>query len=597
MDSYTPVSTVSRLPPEILSEIFSFCPREDSTFDPSATIWSLGRVCSLWRQISIATPRLWVSVSLRLDVLENRTEEGSIAMLRCVLDRTAGLPLHVHIVTPTWGIRGYFQTLVDITRAESHRWISLKYDDNCMDSSSRAPVLYPDEKSLDQVPLSLRELELSFLYNRNPHDGDIRLYQSIAASPLLTKLVLNGIGEAQRYLSSLPWSRLRHLEILDENHTFSASWLRDVLSKCRSLETFVTYPCPWAGTPSPLRHETLRTLEFRPNEVFGKYGSKSDSVLGLSWLTLPALEHLVLADIDLESEMDSLIRMAEQSHCRLRSLSIRGMLLTEVTISRFLRVVGGSLVKLSLQGQLFGHLLDCIAFDEDFLPELEELDVRLDKRTVISPPIATVIGAIRARTLHAASSALKRVDIELYVYGHGEEVLSSVGENSGPHNWRGIQGSEPSQAALEALATDKLHVKVKRVQHEYYRETEGSQIRRFGRLLNSAVFRYRSPATLVNLHENMPVLDAIFTIIEKRSQEVCVEGQQTEQTLRRLAPLRYVLEQFVKKASQMPPDYNLPLRAEKLLDQKFGWNFPNAGRGSLKSNGAGGLRDGGWQKP
>ncbi|KII88530.1 hypothetical protein PLICRDRAFT_110279, partial [Plicaturopsis crispa FD-325 SS-3] len=53
------LAPIRRCPPEILSEIF-FCasPPSFGPFSEKAPVM-LGRVCALWRKVSLATPRLW----------------------------------------------------------------------------------------------------------------------------------------------------------------------------------------------------------------------------------------------------------------------------------------------------------------------------------------------------------------------------------------------------------------------------------------------------------------------------------------------------------------------------------------------------------
>ncbi|KAL0570424.1 hypothetical protein V5O48_011538 [Marasmius crinis-equi] len=620
MGSNSPVPIGSRLPPEVLAQIFCLCPHEESIFDLLSTVWTLGRVCSIWRAVSIDTPRLWTDISLRLDLLSDRTEEGSISMLRCALNRSAGLPLHIHLITPEWDMQPFFQQLVDLTREQSHRWVTFKFDDMTYSNRDNAPDVYPNEDSLKQAPPLLREFELKVGHpTRMSRDGDLRLYQSIRLSPLITKLVLNGISEMYNTLPTdpeLPWHQYTHLEILDEEFTTPTEWLRKVLSKSTRLETLVLYPCQWEEPPEPLVHETLRTLEFRPNVK-----NKAYQILDLSWLTLPALEHLVLVDVDLEREMDSVIQMVEQSYCQLRSISVRGIMLTDITVARFLRAAGANAVNLTLEGQLFDHLFDCIASDETFLPKLEDLVVRLDKHTVLSPPIDALTAMVRART-QGTARVLRRVDVEVYSdpdedeeeeeeeeeEGEGDDDDGNENENEGAEREdeeistkgagsAGIEAEDQEEPELEdgedaeesedeldpvkeleALGSNKLHIQVEHVQTEWYDGTEANQIRRFGMLLKSAMFKDHWLPGLVNLRENLPILDEIFTIIENCSPEL-YEDPDRQYTLR-LATLRYALERFVREAGRLPTEYNLPERAEKLLDEKFGWN-PNGRKRSL----------------
>ncbi|KAJ8073927.1 hypothetical protein PM082_012205 [Marasmius tenuissimus] len=417
-----PLLGISRLPSEVLAEIFCFCPLENSTFDISSTLWTLGRVCSLWRAISITTPYLWTFISLPFDMMvkHDKTEEGSLAILRCALERSASLPLHIHIVMEN---REWFQQLVDIVRAESHRWATFNYDHSCynFDPDPHEPLIFPSKESLEEVPTIPNLYEMQIKYQRYSSSQE-PMFRSVTAErlPKLTKMVLAEWWDWD-VLTDLPWQQLEHLEFLHETEPENRPdgvpvlWLTETLSKCKRLETLILHPCPWERPypheeVEPLVHEALRTLEFRPNVEYRKHGAKGHAILGLEWLTAPRLENFVLPDIDMEREVDSIVKMVEQSYCQLKRVACRGMMLSDRTVGRFLRAVGGSITDLTLEGQIFEQLFECIRDEEDFLPNLEELDVKLDSNAVVSPPVHVIIELVKARR----GRGLKRVEVEVY---------------------------------------------------------------------------------------------------------------------------------------------------------------------------------------
>ncbi|PBK65353.1 hypothetical protein ARMSODRAFT_857174, partial [Armillaria solidipes] len=57
------LSPSRRLPPEVLTRIFVWCwtlhGRRSPPLDPRAVPWSLTHVCKKWREVAIATPKLW----------------------------------------------------------------------------------------------------------------------------------------------------------------------------------------------------------------------------------------------------------------------------------------------------------------------------------------------------------------------------------------------------------------------------------------------------------------------------------------------------------------------------------------------------------
>lgn len=99
IDDHNPLlSTVRRLPPEILSHVFvQFLPedwREELTFC-TQTRMVLGQICSFWRQIALSTPRLWAVIGLSL---ATKDDDGSGAeMANTWLLRSGRCPLSLRI--------------------------------------------------------------------------------------------------------------------------------------------------------------------------------------------------------------------------------------------------------------------------------------------------------------------------------------------------------------------------------------------------------------------------------------------------------------------------------------------------------------------
>ncbi|KAJ7607857.1 hypothetical protein FB45DRAFT_763676, partial [Roridomyces roridus] len=70
------LSSIRRVPPEILGEIFSWTlpctlrealEPEDCDFDPTRSPWVLTHICSRWRAVAISIPSLWPFILLRYD--------------------------------------------------------------------------------------------------------------------------------------------------------------------------------------------------------------------------------------------------------------------------------------------------------------------------------------------------------------------------------------------------------------------------------------------------------------------------------------------------------------------------------------------------
>ncbi|KAJ7625572.1 hypothetical protein FB45DRAFT_921794 [Roridomyces roridus] len=84
------ISPLRRIPPEIISEIFSLAlsPDEGDWHLQESAPWILGAVCARWRAISLS-PVFWTEIS-------NWTGQFSLHKLTTLLDRSKSLPLRIY---------------------------------------------------------------------------------------------------------------------------------------------------------------------------------------------------------------------------------------------------------------------------------------------------------------------------------------------------------------------------------------------------------------------------------------------------------------------------------------------------------------------
>ncbi|KAF8956696.1 hypothetical protein BDZ97DRAFT_2079667 [Flammula alnicola] len=178
---------IHRLPSEIASHVFTLYvesvnerllsdhPYDKADWSPSLLLAS---VCKIWREIALATPRLWASANI---FLYNSDLRGSQAeLVKQWLDRSGQLPLSINLTT---GFPGYhrvqeksFLPLFYIVRQYSHRWHSLtlyyvRYNHYIIGDLMQAPMLetirlFPEYYSigatfhLPETP-SLRHFEIN----------------------------------------------------------------------------------------------------------------------------------------------------------------------------------------------------------------------------------------------------------------------------------------------------------------------------------------------------------------------------------------------------------------------------------------------------
>ncbi|KAJ7020303.1 hypothetical protein C8F04DRAFT_1403734 [Mycena alexandri] len=97
------VYPVLTLPPEITSHIFLDCLPFHGRVQPSSikAPLVLAQVCQYWRDIALATPQLWSSIDMKLEIGQpNIPDKGTIALLRTWLSRAKRSPISLTLRLP-----------------------------------------------------------------------------------------------------------------------------------------------------------------------------------------------------------------------------------------------------------------------------------------------------------------------------------------------------------------------------------------------------------------------------------------------------------------------------------------------------------------
>ncbi|KAJ7191218.1 hypothetical protein GGX14DRAFT_311830, partial [Mycena pura] len=96
-------SLVRRLPVEILVAVFRKCskPFPLTVADGKqhryahAPLFAVSQVCARWHDIVMGTPSLWSTIDFPQGIWEDLHSQKMTALLKIVIERGAGLPLHV----------------------------------------------------------------------------------------------------------------------------------------------------------------------------------------------------------------------------------------------------------------------------------------------------------------------------------------------------------------------------------------------------------------------------------------------------------------------------------------------------------------------
>ncbi|KAF8328969.1 hypothetical protein F5887DRAFT_334755 [Amanita rubescens] len=311
-------SPINRLPREILAEIFSLCvPKmtsESARMLTSNAPLLLCLVCSSWRELALATPKIWTTVGIVIRGRHMDSQDVSAA---------------AHIIT-TWLKRSGALPLT----------LSLDYNPyyhNCAKDHTRARLAFIEvilsvfgvhSSRWQDVNLSLCETpSVSW-----PQLGNLPLLQAFHFDGQLQNVInltLNGCPRLTRLSGSypvvaltnpqIPWSQISYLHISSKISLFDAS---EAIRLCPQLEEFqasldipLDQDSRLPRTPIVENHR-LRTL---------RIASADHSPL-FSSLTLPSLRGITFRTRDPNTPFflgfSSLLDLFTRSNCRLDAIRL-----------------------------------------------------------------------------------------------------------------------------------------------------------------------------------------------------------------------------------------------------------------------------------
>ncbi|KAK7001462.1 hypothetical protein R3P38DRAFT_2649592, partial [Favolaschia claudopus] len=177
------ISHPRRLPQDILAEIFLAClpTTHDAVMSPTEPPLLLGRICSRWRSIAFAFPRLWSSLHIYLRFVD--AHEKRVAAVDEWLKRASPLPLSISVRSGDPGFDPDFKdeaAVVDILTRLSSRWFKLRL--HKLSDAAFSRLAAQNAPALSDVEIHLRE--------------DFAEY---GAKPFLASTLL--LGQSQRRIS------------------------------------------------------------------------------------------------------------------------------------------------------------------------------------------------------------------------------------------------------------------------------------------------------------------------------------------------------------------------------------------------------------
>ncbi|KAJ7635358.1 hypothetical protein FB45DRAFT_790914 [Roridomyces roridus] len=367
------------LPPETTAEIFGHCVGRKPIPSPSAAPLLLTQVCRQWRQVALATPRLWKSFAFNQPVPRE--------VLKMWLSASGSLPLGLTVAS---GDSDAVDVMFGASLEHSRRWGEMTFT---IPLSCLPRLHFGDEF----LPL-LRKISVSNYYSG---DSDVVSHTiAIRNAPALREAHIN---TAPRGNFDLPWHQLTTLTLRNINLADCLS----ILEQCSVLQhlSITTVDSIAPAVPSPVHVPRLESLRMSGNNFL------------LDYLTIPHLRTLALGD---HSSLDpeSLEAFIHRSKSPLCDIELPILQITPETFQAFLHAFPDSVRHLRLNwGPRKCPATEMFAPLEtpNVLPRLEQLTFR--GRHLAADGYRALFEAVRCR--HAASKVTfqsARLDLVLRDY-------------------------------------------------------------------------------------------------------------------------------------------------------------------------------------
>ncbi|KAJ7633873.1 hypothetical protein DFH06DRAFT_687162 [Mycena polygramma] len=282
---------IRRVPPELICEIFSWTlsgTENDAGSGLKQPPWYLGHISQTWREIALALPSLWSSIT----VFHQHQKISSLPMIQAQLARSGNVPLHVDF---KW-LSGTFDEAAPLMCSllpHCERWGSLRF--LCREDSDKLlEILRPAKGRLPQLhsleildrgdwePLS----EASDLFSTAPNLREILFTNSSFDN--YSPHMLIPWGQITRYRAVVDVDELLNILRQTSNLVEGALGLAEPAEAVLNNNTIITLP-------------HLRRL-FVEQSVF------------LTRLTTPSLEYLSCDSVH------SLLPFVQRSSCHLTTL-------------------------------------------------------------------------------------------------------------------------------------------------------------------------------------------------------------------------------------------------------------------------------------
>ncbi|KAF5364621.1 hypothetical protein D9758_005542 [Tetrapyrgos nigripes] len=304
------LSSIQKLPAELLYQIFSSVLNDTRAFDSSSP-WILAQVCSHWRSFMLSLPELWSCISIR------------IPNKKCI-------PRNAHYILETWLHRAGTDTPLSITYqcsdsgddAQELLTTCISVCKRWEHASLHFPVsLLPYLRDVaGKLPL-LRQLHLA-MFNEGAEtirpvllDGEI--ITAFRSAPRLRSVKIRQVSRISTSVD-IPWSQLTSYDAVEYavgDHIAVLDRIKNSVVQCKLYSEMPYHHHSSHINPSRLISCTaLRKLELRNCAL-------------LDGLDAPILEHLTISDFTPRYSETLLHTFLTRSSCSLKFLDISNTML------------------------------------------------------------------------------------------------------------------------------------------------------------------------------------------------------------------------------------------------------------------------------
>ncbi|KAF8350990.1 hypothetical protein F5887DRAFT_189832 [Amanita rubescens] len=300
-------SRFNQLPRDILAEVFVQCLPEvqlwpiicgSSTKDVRVAPLLICNVCSTWRAVALATPRLWQTLFLGFEhAMPKSKVEEAVAMTHIWIKRSGALPLTLtlYVARHTGQNKALAKALVNAFFDYTSRWEHVGFYYLCIPLSQREHM-----PCLRTLSICAYERSNQFPFTSCPKLARIRWHLNSAVSS-----------------APLPWHQLTHIYL---HHTPSTRDIIFVIRSCPKLTVF----------ESTLKDEVQESLprEIVVNKSLRKleiFVSQTCNSL-LKRLALPALTDIFIELLDefavTHGFQKELLGLFSRSKCKLNRMGL-----------------------------------------------------------------------------------------------------------------------------------------------------------------------------------------------------------------------------------------------------------------------------------